>query len=359
MQNEAKLMQNIFGFTRKKLEQALQAINEKPFRATQIFEWIYRHHVFNFDEMTNISQKQREILKQHFSISFLEIDTKQISSDGTRKFLYRLEDGNYIETVLMKHNYGNSVCVSTQVGCNMGCSFCASGLNKRKRNLEVYEMVLQVAMINEILSQEGEKVSHTVIMGIGEPFDNYENVMDFIHIMNDNRGLEIGSRHITVSTCGVVPKIYEFSELDLQVNLAISLHFPNDELRSQHMLINRAYNLDELFTALRYYYQKTNRRITFEYILIDGVNDTLRHCDELINLIKGFNCYVNLIPMNDANSRFKRSKPENTKAFFDRLIKHGINVTLRREQGHDIDAACGQLRIKREVMNERINHKSN
>jgi 23S rRNA (adenine2503-C2)-methyltransferase len=359
MQDEAQLMKNIFGLTRPKLEQSLIELNEKPFRATQIFEWIYKKGISDFTQMSNISKTSMEILSQNFTSTSLEVETMQMSKDGTRKFLFRLQDGNFIETVLMRHNYGNSVCISTQVGCNMGCSFCASGINKRKRNLEVEEMVLQVVLINDILRKEELNVSHVVIMGIGEPFDNYDNVMDFIKIINDGKGLEIGARHITVSTCGIAPKIIEFSNLDLQVNLAISLHFPNDELRSKYMLINKAHNLDELFTAIRYYYEKTNRRLTFEYILLDGINDTPECCNQLIKLIRNVNCYVNLIPMNESNQVFKRSKPEVMNKFYDTLVKAGINVTLRREQGHDIDAACGQLRIKREGMNEGVNNQSN
>ncbi len=341
-------MTNIFGLTKKELEEKLVSLGEKAFRATQIYEWIYRKKVQSFDEMTNMSKKSIEILKENFSFDRLNVEMEHLSKDGTRKYLFKLSDGNFIETVLMKHNYGNSVCVSSQVGCNMGCSFCASGLNKRKRNLETFELVEQIQLIDEILNKQNEKVSHVVVMGIGEPFDNYENLTSFLRIINDPKGLEIGARHITVSTCGVVPKIYEFSDFDLQVNLAISLHFPNDILRSEHMLINRAYNIEDLFKALKYYYDKTNRRITFEYILIDGINDSLDHAKELVNLIRGMNCYVNLIPMNSTSKILRRSTNENMDNFYDYLAKNRIPVTLRREQGHDIDAACGQLRIKRE-----------
>jgi len=348
-------MENIYNFTKDKLQQKLQELGEKPFRATQIFEWIYKQDALDFFEMSNISKSSQQKLADAFSFSRLQIEKEQISSDGTRKYLYKLEDGNYIETVLMRFNYGNSVCISTQVGCNMGCSFCASGMNRRKRNLETYEMVLQVLMINEILKQEGTRVSHVVIMGIGEPFDNYDNVIDFIKIINDEKGLEIGARHITLSTSGLVPKIYDFALLPLQVNLAVSLHFPNDELRSLYMPINRIYNLEKLFAALKFYYDKTGRRITFEYILLDGINDTLECAYQLINLLKGINCYVNLIPMNETNGKFRRSSKANTDLFFDTLMKNNISVTLRKEQGHDIDAACGQLRIKTEMANARKN----
>ncbi len=228
----------------------------------------------------------------------------------------------------------------------MGCKFCASGVVKKIRNLEPAEMVLQVLAVDNHLMQFGEKVSHVVIMGIGEPFDNYSNVLEFIKIINDAKGLEIGSRHITISTCGLVPKIIEFSDFPLQVNLAISLHFPNDELRSKYMPVNKKYNLSSLIEAVRKYYQKTNRRVTFEYILLDGINDDLRYAKELITLIKGLNAYVNLIPYNSTCHEFKRTSTEKRDQFFDYLNKNGVNAILRKEHGSDIDAACGQLRVK-------------
>ena len=322
-------------------------MNEKPFRATQIFEWIYRKNVKSFEEMTNIKKESIALFNNEFEITRLQIEKEQISKDGTRKYLFKLSDGNFVETVLMNHEYGLSVCVSTQVGCNMGCAFCASGLNKKQRNLEVYEMVLQIQMINDILSKENKRVSHVVVMGIGEPFDNYDNLIDFLRIINDPKGLEIGSRHITVSTCGIVPKIIQYSDFELQVNLAISLHFADDEKRSKYMLINRAYNISELMDSIKYYYNKTNRRITFEYILLKDINDSIEDAKKLIKLIKGINCYVNLIPMNSTVNEFTRSSEEKMNAFYKTLINNNINVTLRKEQGHDIDAACGQLRIKR------------
>ncbi len=340
-------MNNIYNFTRKKLEEKLLSMNEKAFRSTQIFEWIYRKNVKSFNEMTNIKKETIELLNKEFEISSLKIEKEQISIDGTRKYLFRLSDDNFVETVLMSHDYGLSVCVSTQVGCNMGCAFCASGLNKKQRNLEVFEMVLQIQMINEILSKENKRVSHVVVMGIGEPFDNYDNLLDFLRIINDPKGLEIGSRHITVSTCGIVPKIIEYSDFELQVNLAISLHFANDEKRSKYMKINNAYNIAELMDSIKYYYSKTNRRITFEYILLKDINDSLEDAKQLVKLLKGINCYVNLIPMNSTINEFTRSTQEKMNAFYNALIKNNINVTLRREQGHDIDAACGQLRIKK------------
>ena len=340
-------MNNIYNFTRKKLEEKLLSMNEKAFRSTQIFEWIYRKNVKTFNEMTNIKKETIDLLNKEFEISSLKIEKEQISVDGTRKYLFRLNDDNFVETVLMSHDYGLSVCVSTQVGCNMGCAFCASGLNKKQRNLEVSEMVLQIQMINEILSKENKRVSHVVVMGIGEPFDNYDNLLDFLRIINDPKGLEIGSRHITVSTCGIVPKIIEYSDFELQVNLAISLHFANDDKRSKYMKINNAYNIEELMDSIKYYYSKTNRRITFEYILLKDINDSLEDAKQLVKLLKGINCYVNLIPMNSTINEFTRSTQEKMNAFYNALMKNNINVTLRREQGHDIDAACGQLRIKK------------
>lgn len=338
---------NIYNFTRKKLEEKLVSMNEKPFRATQIFEWLYRKNVSSFSEMTNLKKESIEIFKNEFEITTLKIVKEQISKDGTRKYLFELYDGNFVETVLMSHEYGLSVCVSTQVGCNMGCAFCASGLNKKQRNLEVYEMVLQIQMINQILSKENKRVSHVVVMGIGEPFDNYDNLLDFLRIINDAKGLEIGSRHITVSTCGIVPKIIEYSDFELQVNLAISLHFADNDKRSKYMQINKAYNIEELMESIKYYYSKTNRRITFEYILLKDINDSIEDAKKLIKLIKGINCYVNLIPMNSTINEFTRSTEDKMNAFYKTLINNNINVTLRKEQGHDIDAACGQLRIKK------------
>lgn len=340
-------MINIYSLTRQELEQYLLLMGEKPFRATQIFEWLYKKNVKSFDEMTNIKKESIEKLKENFKISDLEIENEQISSDGTRKYLFRLKDGNFIETVLMNHEYGLSVCVSTQVGCNMGCAFCASGLNKKVRNLETDEIVLQVSMIDEIMKKINKRVSHVVVMGIGEPFDNYNNVIKFLRIINDPKGMEIGSRHITVSTCGIVPRIIDYSDFDLQVNLAVSLHFADNEKRSKYMKINQVYDLSALMDSLKYYFSKTNRRITFEYILINDVNDSIDDAKKLVKLIKGMNCYVNLIPMNSTVNEFSRSTEEKSKKFFEVLNSNHINVTLRKEQGHDIDAACGQLRIKK------------
>ncbi len=295
--------------------------------------------------MSNLSKKLRIYLEENFSFSNIVVDSHQKSSDGTEKFLFQLEDGNLIETVLMKHNYGNSVCVTTQLGCNIGCTFCASGLEKKKRDLDAFEIVLQVLKVREITN---ERVSHVVIMGIGEPFDNYDNTMKFIHIINDPYGLEIGARHITVSTSGIVPKIHQFSEETKQVNLAISLHASNDKIRSNIMKINDVYPINEVIDAARKYVLKTHRRITFEYILLDDINDELYHADELSNLLRGINCYVNLIRYNSVKEfSYKGSPEDKAKKFHKRLLDRGIVATLRKEKGNDIDAACGQLRSKK------------
>ena len=260
------------------------------------------------------------------------------------KFLFELSDGNKIEAVLMKHDYGNSLCVSSQVGCNMGCSFCESGRLKKVRNLEVSEMVLQILEVEKIL---GIRISHLVLMGIGEPFDNYKNVMDFISIINEPKGIDLGARHITVSTCGIVPKILEFMNNGKQVNLAISLHAPNNEIRDKLMKINHAYKIEEVIEAVKKYIEKTKRRVTFEYILLQGVNDSEACAKELARLLKGINCYVNLIPYNETSHlEYKKSSKEVIDKFYNMLKKEGINVTVRREFGSKISAACGQLRAE-------------
>jgi 23S rRNA (adenine2503-C2)-methyltransferase len=297
--------------------------------------------------MTNLSQKVITHLKDNFQMKLLEIAKVQISNDGTRKYLFRLEDGSLIESVLMRHNYGNSICVTSEVGCNMGCAFCASGELGCKRRLTLAEMVLQVLTVQIDLDKENERISNIVVMGIGEPFDNYDVVTSFLRVVNYPKGLEIGARHITVSTCGIVPKIKEFASFDLQINLALSLHAPNDTLRSSLMKINKAYPLKEVMDALKYYFEKTNRRVTFEYILLSGVNDSLKEACELADLIKDMNAYVNLIPYNEVSTKpFKTTTHAHAEEFFSYLHQRGINVTLRMKHGEDIDAACGQLRAK-------------
>ena len=337
-------MNSIYGYSEDMLKQYLISLGEKPFRSSQLIEWIYRHKISSFDEITNIKKDLIKKIKEDFIIDSLECVTYQKSTDGTCKFLFRLSDGNLIETVLMNHDYGYSVCVTTEVGCNMGCAFCASGMKKKLRNLTTSEIVLQVMMVSKIAEL---RVSHVVVMGIGEPFDNYDNVINFLKIINHPLGLEIGARHITVSTCGLVDKIYEYSNFDLQVNLAISLHAPTNEIRDKIMPINHAYKIEKLIDAIKYYIEKTNRRVTIEYILISGLNDTAECANKLCDLLHGLNVYVNLIPYNEVIEKpFKRSKKEDMVNFFDILKKRRINVQLRKEQGGDIDAACGQLRSK-------------
>ena len=337
-------MDNIYGKTITELEEYFLSHDEKKFKAIQVYEWLYRFHVRSFDLMTNIKKEVIEHLKQDFEIKLYEVVDHQKSADGTEKFLFRLQDGNLIESVLMRHNYGTSICVTSEVGCNMGCAFCASGMKKKLRNLSAGEMVLQLESVYEVIK---EKISHIVVMGIGEPFDNYQNVINFLHIVNEPHGLEIGSRHISVSTCGLVPMIYEYAKEDLQSNLAISLHAPNNEIRDQIMPINKAYRIEELVKAISDYIIATNRRVTIEYILIDGLNDSIKCANELADLLHGLNVYINLIPYNEVKEKpFKRSKKEQMRKFYDTLKKRSMNVTLRLEQGADIDAACGQLSSK-------------
>ncbi|MDE6656300.1 MAG: 23S rRNA (adenine(2503)-C(2))-methyltransferase RlmN [Anaeroplasmataceae bacterium] len=337
-------MESIYNYTEDMLKEYWVSKGEKSFRAPQTIEWLYRHQISSFDEITNMKKTVIEELKKDFTLGTLECVTHQKSKDGTQKFLFQLEDGNLIETVLMHQDYGYSVCVTTEVGCNMDCQFCASGMKKKLRNLETKEMVLQVLMVSKLA---GVRVSHVVVMGIGEPFDNYDNVISFLKIINHPLGLEIGARHITVSTCGIVPKIIEYSDFDLQVNLAISLHAPNNKIRNQLMPINKAYPIEEIIKAIQYYIHKTNRRVTIEYILIKGINDSLDCADELATLLHGLNVYVNLIPYNEVIGKpYERSRKEDMVFFFDWLKKRRINVQLRKEQGSDIDAACGQLRSK-------------
>lgn len=340
---------SIYNYTRSDLEQYFISKNLAKFRATQVIEGLYREKVKDFFEISNLSKDVKGLLQEEFSIEELTVVKKSVASDGTTKFLFSLADGNLIETVLMIHPYGYSVCVTSQVGCNMGCAFCASGTTKKIRNLEAYEMVLQVLAIDNMLEEDEKRVSHVVVMGIGEPFDNYDNVMKFINILNDQKGLAIGARHITISTCGLIPKILEFSDFPLQVNLAISLHFATDELRDKYMPINRKYKLKELIEACKYYYDKTNRRLTFEYILLDGINDSLKDAKDLVELTKGLNCYINLIPYNNSDTFkgiLRRTTDEKRDAFFAFLNKNRVNAIVRKEHGSDIDAACGQLRVK-------------
>lgn len=344
---------SIYNLTFEELANWLVERGQKKFRAEQVWDWLYRKRVTSFSDMKNVNKECLQLLDEHFMFDTLQLEIMQKSKDGTIKFLFQLDDGNFIETVLMRHHYGLSVCVTTQVGCNIGCSFCASGLLKKVRDLKTGEIVEQILKVQRYLDEEetGKRVSHIVIMGIGEPFDNYDNVMNFIKIVNARKGLEIGARHITVSTSGLAPKIRQFAHEDMQVNLAVSLHAPNDELRTRIMKINRAYPIKEIMDAIDYYLEKTNRRVTIEYILLDEVNDQIEHAEQLAELLKDKRhlTYVNLIPYNPVSehSEYRRSKKENILAFYDSLKKHQINCVIRREHGTDIDAACGQLRSKR------------
>lgn len=338
---------SIYSLEFDELKQWLAENGEKPFRATQIFEWLYKKRVKSFSEMTNISKNLQEKLAHSFSLTTLTFLTKQVSKDGTVKFLFELDDGYSIETVIMRHNYGISVCVTTQVGCRIGCTFCASTLGGLKRNLEAGEIVAQIVEAQRALDEKGERVSSVVVMGIGEPFDNYDNLIRFLKIINHEKGLNIGARHITVSTSGIVPYIYRFADEKMQINFAISLHAPTTELRSRLMPINRAYPLPKLLEAVRYYIEKTGRRVTFEYGLFGGVNDQDEHAEQLADLVQGMKCHINLIPVNYVPERnYVRTPKKQIQRFAQILKQRGINVTIRREQGHDIDAACGQLRAK-------------
>ena len=340
-------MKNLYGYKLEDLEELMISLGQKKYRATQIFKWIYERGVTNFDEMSDISLSFREVLKNEFTLSIPTIYKKQVSSDGTIKLLLSLGDDSKIETVLMRYNYGLVACVTSQVGCNMGCAFCASGLFKKQRNLEVHELVGQILVLNNLLKEENKKITHVVVMGTGEPFDNYDNVMKFIRILNNPHGFAIGARHLTVSTCGLVEKIREYANEGIQINLAISLHAPSDKIRNKIMPISLKYPLDQLMDAVKYYESTAKRRVNFEYILLEDINDSIENAKELAKLIKGTTSYVNLIPYNPVGElKYKRTSGNRVHRFMDALIKEGVNVTVRKEFGTDIDAACGQLRAK-------------
>ena len=340
-------MISIYDYSLKDLEQYFIQKGLKPYKAKQLFKWLYEKRVHDFDLMSDISKKLIVDLKNDFSCDLLKIKTSQRSKDGTIKFLFELSDGAYIESVLMKFDYGYSACISSQVGCNMGCSFCASGLLKKQRDLKVSEIVLQVLMLQIELDKEEKRLGNIVVMGTGEPFDNYDNLMKALSIINDPFSLAIGQRHISVSTCGLVPKIRKFAQENVQYNLAISLHGSNDELRSRLMPINRKYHLDELIDSIKFYLENTNRRVTFEYLLLAGINDTEQNAKELKDLLKGLNAYINIIPYNEVQENdYHTSSDENALRFYDLLKKENVAVTLRQKRGDDIDASCGQLRAK-------------
>ena len=336
-------MNNIYGFTREKLENYFLEIGEKKFKALQVFEWLYQKREKCLENWSNIKKDIREKIYTDFSFDVPKI-VRCEKDTLTRKYLFELFDKNYIEAVVMYHDYGISVCVSSQVGCNMGCAFCESGRLKKVRNLDAFEMVSQLILIEEDI---GERISSVVIMGIGEPLDNYDNVMDFIDIINDAKGLALGIRHITLSTSGLVPKIYELRDRDIQINLAISLHAPNDEIRNKIMKVNKVYSISQLIQAIKDYIAHTNRRVTIEYVMLKEVNDSIECAQELAHLLYGMNVYVNLIPYNETNHiEFKKSDAKTISKFCETLKKNGINVTIRKEFGSKISAACGQLRSK-------------
>jgi len=338
-------VENVHNMTREELIQYLEKQGGKKYHAEELFRWIYEKKIKKFTEITNIKKELLTQLENDFLINEIEIVHVERDKD-VNKYLFVLSDSEHVEAVLMRHDYGRSICISSQVGCNMGCKFCESGRRKKVRNLTAGEMVEQIIKVEEDIQM---RISHVVIMGIGEPFDNYENVTKFISIINDPKGLQIGSRHITVSTCGIIPKIEKFADFPYQVNLAISLHAPTDALRSSLMPINKVYPLKDLIASLKKYSEKTSRRITFEYILLKDLNDQEEHAISLAKLIKGMNAYVNLIPYNTTdNLEFLRSDAFQIMKFYDILKKNHINVTIRREFGSKISAACGQLRSKKE-----------
>lgn len=334
------------------LEARLEAAGEKKFRAKQIYKWLHVKRIFDFDKMTDLSVQLREHLKDNFCVNGLFVQKKLESSiDNTVKYLYRLSDGNYVETVLMEYSYGHSICVSTQVGCKMGCRFCASAIAGFVRSLEPSEILMQ---IYETERNSGVKVSGVVLMGIGEPLDNFDNVVKFLRILSDSSGNNFSLRHVSLSTCGIVPRIYDLAELKLQLTLCISLHASDNEARSEIMPVNRAYNIQELLEACRHYIDRTGRRITFEYAVISGVNSSDKDADRLSDLLRGINCHVNLIPVNKVRERDYHTASSAVADFAKRLGKRGINATVRRTLGSDIEAACGQLRrdaAKRETEN--------
>ena len=343
------MKKNLLGYTLPQLTEEFLSLGQTKYRSKQVYAWIYQKRVLSFADMTDISKDFRAKLEQDYCLDLPRIHTRQDASDGTIKLLLEMEDGAKVETVLMPYNYGDAICVSSQVGCNMNCAFCASGLHRKSRNLTAAEMMGQLLVMNGVLAEWGRSVTHIVVMGTGEPFDNYDNVLSFVKTANDQSGLAIGARHITVSTCGLVDGIKKYGHEGIQINLAVSLHAPNDEIRNQIMPISKAYPMDRLMEAIKDYEENAGRRVTFEYILLAGLNDSLAHADELADLIHkyGIFAYVNLIPYNEvAEKPFRRSSHNAIKAFADRLMKRGINTTVRKEFGGDIDAACGQLRSK-------------
>ncbi len=336
---------DIKSMTLEELKEDMLSIGEKPFRAKQLYEWMHVKLARGFEEMSNIPKSLQEKCKERYAYTCLkQVRVQESAIDGTKKFLFELADGNMVESVWMKYKHGNSVCISSQVGCRMGCAFCASTLDGLERSLLPSEMLDQIYAITLLT---GQRVSNVVVMGTGEPMDNYENIVKFIGLLTDANGLNISQRNLTVSTCGLVPQMRKLAEEGLQITLALSLHATTDEKRRKLMPIANKYHLEELMAACAYYFEKTGRRITFEYSLVSGVNDTKEDAEELIALVKPLNCHVNLIPVNPIKERdFRSSAPAEVLAFKNKLEKNRINVTIRREMGRDIDGACGQLRRK-------------
>ena len=338
-------MESIYNKTKEELEEYFLSIGQKKFKAIQLYEWIYQKRIYKFSEMSNIKKEIIKKLDEGFYFETIEKEEVERSKDSN-KYLFKLSDTNRVEAVLMRHDYGLSVCISSQVGCNMGCKFCESGIRKKVRDLTASEMILQILEIEKDIE---EKINYIVIMGIGEPLDNFLNIKKFITIINDPKGINLGARHITISTCGIIPKIKELENFPFQVNLAISLHATNNRLRDKLMPINRVYKIEQLISAVKEYIKKTNRRVMFEYIMLDGINDKEENAKELVSLLRGINCVVNLIPYNETSHlEFKRTKKDKILKFYDIIKKGKINVTIRREFGSEISAACGQLRSSKE-----------
>lgn len=340
---EAEEKRDIKSLTLEELKEEMRMLGEKPFRAVQLYEWMHKKLVRGYEEMPNIPAALKEKCRESYRFTALQmLEVQESQADGTKKYLFALADGNVVESVLMHYKHGNSVCISSQAGCRMGCRFCASTLDGLKRNLLASEMLDQVYAVTR---ESGERVSNVVVMGTGEPLDNYENLLRFITLLTDENGLHISQRNLTVSTCGIVPKMRELAQKKLQITLALSLHAATDDKRRELMPIANTYSLSELMQACSYYFGQTGRRITFEYSLVREVNDTKKDAQQLIELIKGLNCHVNLIPVNPIKERdYVQSDRQAVEAFRDRLQKAGITATVRREMGRDIDGACGQLR---------------
>lgn len=346
---EYQSMNTIYDLSLKQAEQMLAEYGQKPYRAKQLYSWLYRKRADSFAAMSDLPASLTQELAGKYTLAPVREISRQTAKDGTVKYLFEMNDGASVEAVLMHFHFGESLCVSSQIGCNMGCTFCASGLLKKQRDLTAGEMVGEVLYVQKELDRQEKRISNIVIMGTGEPFDNYDNVMRFCEIINSDHGLAIGARHITISTCGIIPRINDFAAGHYQYNLAVSLHAPNDELRRELMPVDKAYPLEELMTSLRAYSVDNHRRITFEYILLHGVNDTDHHARQLAGLIRGMNAYVNLIPYNQVDENGYRSADDRKALhFYDILMKNGVKATLRSRHGDDIDAACGQLRAKHE-----------